>query len=216
MLHIIAIEAPSFFKPVHIISACAVKHDQAYIYNAYQEMIPAGKPGDFFDTVKNTVKEYKYEWCDLLIEEGDILKRIFPDIIMLDDNIMTLFTPLPGDKGGRITSKPLRAFNEFLQKVNKDKQEMVKSLQISLEDGFFRQEVEEIIKNDTVDYLKDIDKEIIIGCKLEGITYVNKNINSLLNTKRPDRFVDINYFFRRVFLLEKNNYISFSDQGWRI
>jgi hypothetical protein len=157
------------------------------------------------------VKEGKYEWTDFYIEEGQIIGRDYDFNILVDGRVIEPFTKLQMQNPGKISDLTLKLFNEFLKTCNKDNRDMVEALKISFQDGFFRKEVDDIVKNDVVKELSNLDKEIIIRTKIEGQRYIVKYVKELLVSDNYDKYIDINYFFRRLFNLEIYQYISLEN-----
>ena len=137
------------------------------------------------------------------------MSRDFDGNIVIDTNIKETFTRFDVENRSTISNLTLKLFNEFLKTCNKENRDMVEALKISFKDGFFRKEVEDIVKNDELNELSNLDKEIIVRSKIEGQKYIIKYVKELLSSANYDKYIDINYFFRRLFNLEIFNYIEF-------
>lgn len=212
-LHVIAVEIPFLisYLPVEPVQACVFKEEKVYIYDTYGNTVSPKEYGSYIDTVENVIKEGRYEWTDFVIDEGQIISRDYDYNILIDNKIIEPFTKLQMQKPGMISNMTLKLFNEFLKTANKDNTDMVEALKISFSDGFFRKEVEDIVKNDVIKELTNLDKEILVRCKVEGHKYVVKYVKKLLSSENYDKFIDINYFFRRLFNLEIYQYLSFEN-----
>jgi hypothetical protein len=213
MLKVLAIESPFLisFKMKEAVNACVVKNGDIYIYNTFKELIPVGKYASYIDTIRHAVREGRYEWTDFIILTGNLISKDYDCNILVDNTNVESFSKLKEGGKSKISDKALKLFNLFLRTVNNDNPDMVNTLEISSNDGFFRKEVEEIISVDVVDELSNLDKEIIVCTKFEGSCYIQNYVDNHLKSGKPDRFIDINYFFRRLFNLEVNNYISFEN-----
>jgi hypothetical protein len=209
-LNIIAVEKPFLinYGPSCPVNACALKDGKLHVYTCEGELLPGRDYFDYIYTLDHIVKENKYEWSDFHIAEGSIICRDYEDEIILNDKRVDMFQKLNEGGKSKISCVALKLFNDFLKESNKDNPDLVKALELSLSNGFFRTEVDDIIKNDKVEKLSELDRQIIIRCRLEGRNYVKKYIDKLMASSRPDNLVDANYFFRRLFNLEANNYIS--------
>lgn len=210
-IKIIAVEIPFLisYLPVEPIHACALKDDKVYIYDTFGNLIVPKDYQNYIATIEHAVKEGKYEWADLTINEGQIIARDYDYNILVDNNIVDLFEKNKTQKVGTISNLTLKLFNEFLKTCNKDNRDMVEALKISFQDGFFRKEVEEIVKNDSITELSNLDKEIIVRAKAEGEKYIIRYVKMLLGSESYDKYIDINYYFRRLFNLEIYQFISF-------
>lgn len=212
-LKVIAVEIPFLisFLPVEAVPACVYKDGQVHIYSALGELISPKNYSTYIDTIEHTIKEGRYEWTDFTIEEGQIIGRDYDYNILVDNKIVEPFTKLQTQQPGIISNLTLKLFNEFLKTCNKDNHDMVEALKISFSDGFFRKEVEEIVKNDVITELSNLDKEIIVRTKVEGQGYIVKYVKRLLSSDSYDKYIDINYFFRRIFNLEIYQYICIEN-----
>lgn len=212
-LKVISVEMPFLisYLPIEPVQACVYKDGKIYIYDKSGNLLAPKEYSQYIDTVEHTIKQGKYEWVDFSIREGQIISRDYDYNILVDDKVVEPFTKLEKHKPGAISNITLKLFNEFLKTCNKDNKDMVEALKISFNDGFFRKEVEEIVKNDELEELSNLDKEIIVRCKIEGQNYIVKYVKKLLNSDNYDKYIDINYFFRRLFNLERYKYISFEN-----
>lgn len=208
-LHVIAVEIPFLisYLPVEPVQACVYKEGKVYIYDTYGNIVSPKEYGSYIDTVEHVIKEGRYEWADITIEEGQIIARDYDYNILVDNKVVEPFTKLQMQKPGSISNLTLKLFNEFLKTANKDNKDMVEALKISFSDSFFRKEVEDIVKNDVIRELSNLDKEIVVRCKVEGQSYIVKYVKKLLSSENYDKFIDINYFFRRLFNLEIYQYL---------
>lgn len=210
IIKVIAIEIPFLitFLPNEPVRACAMKDKKLHIYTSKGSLLNSTEYEQYIDIVAHAVNEGRFEWCDIDVEEGQKLTRNYDHDIFVDDSPREPFARLESNKQKGFSDTTLKLFNEFLKACNKDNKDMVNALEISYKDGFFRKEVEQIVQDDTVDELGWLDKEIIVRCRLEGPKYVIEYVKKLWRLEDHDKFIDINYFFRRVLNLEKHNYIS--------
>jgi hypothetical protein len=58
----------------------------------------------------------------------------------------------------------------------------------------------------------NIDKEIVVRSKVEGQGYVVKYVKNLLLSENYDKYIDINYYFRRLFNLEIYQYVLLENE----
>lgn len=209
-LRVIAYEIPftmgyEFIKPIN---TCVAIDDMVYIYNTLRELIPVGKYEYCIDTVKHAVREGKYDWAYISISENDNVSYSLDDNVLVNDQEVKTF---PGDHSpkGKISNRTMIMFNDFLKTANRDNPDMVEALGISLNDGFFRKQLEEIIEGDSVGELSSMEKEIIVRSVFEGRQFIADYVASLMKSNKADRYLDINYFFRRVFNLEVYQYLSY-------
>jgi len=210
-IKIIAVEIPFLisYLPVEPIHACAYKDGQVYIYDTFGNLVAPKDYSKYIATIEHAIKEGKYEWTDFTIDEDQIIARDYDYNILVDNNIIEPFTKVQAQRQGTISNLTLKLFNEFLKTCNKDNKDMVEALKISFQDGFFRKEVEEIVKNDVITELSNLDKEIVVRTKIEGEKYIIKYVKYLLSSESYDKYIDINYYFRRLFNLEVYQYILF-------
>lgn len=210
-IKIMAVEIPFLisYLPVEPMHACAYKDGQVYIYDTFGNLAVPKDYKKYISTIEHAIKEGKYEWSDFSIEEGQIIARDYDYNILVDNNIIEPFAKVQSQRQGTISNLTLKLFNEFLKTCNKDNKDMVEALKISFQDGFFRKEVEEIVKNDVITELSNLDKEIVVRSKIEGEKYIIKYVKGLLSSSSYDKYIDINYYFRRLFNLEIYQYISF-------
>lgn len=208
---IIAVEIPFLisYLPVEPMHACAYKDGKVYVYDTFGNLLAPKDYNTQINVIEHAVKEGKYEFTDFLIEEGQIIARDYDYNILVDSNIIDTFDKDKVQKISAISNLTLKLFNEFLKTCNKDNKDMVEALKISFQDGFFRKEVEDIVKNDVITELSNLDKEIIVRSKIEGEKYIVKYVKKLLTSESYDKYIDINYYFRRLFNLEIYQYIAF-------
>lgn len=208
MLKVIAVEIPFLisFLPKQPVNAIVTDNYEIYIYSKFQELVSIGSYMSYIETICHRVKEGKYEWVDFTIEEGDCIHKDYGNNIMINNEPIICFLNNGGKK--KISDKFLKLFNNFLKKVNKQNKDMTNALEIALNDGFFREQVEEIISDDEVNELSNLDKEIIVRLKIEGSRFIEKYVETTLEIENPERFMNINYFFRRIFNLEVNTYLE--------
>lgn len=212
-LHVIAVEIPFLisYLPVEPVQACVFKDGKVYIYDTYGNIVSPKEYGSYIDTIEHVIKEGRYEWTDFIVDEGQIISRDYDYNILVDNKVLEPFSKLQTQNPGIISNMTLKLFNEFLKSANKDNKDMVEALKISFSDGFFRKEVEDIVKNDVIRELSNLDKEILVRCKVEGQIYIVKYVKKLLTSENYDKFIDINYFFRRLFNLEIYQYLLFEN-----
>lgn len=210
MLHVIACELPFILGCKNLVpaNACAVKDKRVLVYNPLHEFVPLGSYDECIDSLRHLVKEGKWQWADFDINEGDQLTVDLDNDIYINSRMVQQFRPISPGKG-RISDRTLTKFNEFLKLVNKDSADTVTSLTMSLNDNFFREEVEDIVKDDVVTLPTDLHKEIMVRSKYEGLGLIDDYVKAQLALNNPDVYMDINYFFRQVFGLEKNSYVSY-------
>lgn len=208
-LKVIAVEVPFLisYLPVEPVQACVYRDGQVYIYNTSGELLSPKEYPSYIETVEHAIKEGRYEWTDFYIEEGQVIARDYDYNILVENKVIEPFEKLQTQNTGIISNLTLKLFNEFLKTCNKDNKDMVEALKISFQDGFFRKEVEDIVKNDVINELSNLDKEIVVRTKIEGQGYIVKYVKQLLSSDNYDKYIDINYFFRRVFNLEIYQYI---------
>lgn len=212
-LHIIAIESPLVIslQGFNYVNACIYKNKNIYLYNKYGELVSKHDYKQYIDTLDYAVKEGRYDWMDFHIYSGEIITRDWEGNIYVDGIKVDTFSKPDNQCKGQVSYKTLKLFNQFLQYINKDNPEMIEALKTTLQDGYFRQQIKEIIKNDLIEDLSPLDMEIIVRTKIEGSSYVEKYVESMLKSTHPDKYVDINYFFRKVFNLEIYGYISLEN-----
>lgn len=209
-LRIIAVQFPfqeSFFENQGV-QACVYNNNFIYVYDKYGQFIEKKSYGEYINVVKFLIKEGKYEWTDIYIKPGEIVKRNFNQDIIIGDEVRNPLEKLD------LARKPvsditIKLFNEFLKTTNRNSREMVEALRSSFDDGLFRSEIENIIKDDVLSELSELDKEIIVRTRIEGYKYIISYVKESLQEDAHDKYIKINYFFRRVFNLEINSYISF-------
>lgn len=197
------------FIPFAPINTCLLINDDIYISSRNGNLFLMKKYDEYIEFVNHAVKEGRYEWTDFCINEDDIVCKDFNNNIIVNNKIIEPFSKLDDTGNKKISNTTLKLFNSFLKSCNKDNADMVEALSVSFSDGFFRTEVDSIIKYDSIDELSNLDKEIIVRCKAENTKYIKKYVNELLNSNDYDKYININYFFRRIFILEKFNYLNF-------
>jgi hypothetical protein len=207
---VIAVENPFMisFLPSVPVKACVLFNNEIYI-SSNSELFKMDTYEGYIDVVDHAVKEGKYEWADFNIKQHSFIDKDFDGNIIIDKSVVEPFKTLDDTGNKEISNRILTLFNEFLRHCNKDNLEMVEALNICLKDGFFRKEVNEIVENDIMDKLSNLDKEIIVRSKIEGTKYITNYVKRLLKSSAHDKYIDINYFFRRIFNLERFNYIKF-------
>lgn len=209
-LRIIAVQFPfqeNFFENQGV-QACAYADNFIYVYDKYGRFIEKKSYGEYINVVKFLVKEGKYEWTDIGITPGEIVKRNFNQDILIGDEVRNPLEKLDIPKKP-VSEITIKLFNEFLKTTNKNSREMVEALRSSFEDGLFRSEIENIIKEDVLSELSELDKEIVVRTRIEGYKYIISYVKESLQEDTHDKYIKINYFFRRVFNLEINSYILF-------
>jgi hypothetical protein len=197
------------FKPIKYINTCVLKGTEVYLYNSLQEFIPLGNYHNCIDSISHVIKQGTYAWAFFPICEGDVI-TFYIDNVMINNEMVEVINRLAPGRNG-ISNRTLKSFNDFLKLSDKDNPNMVNALGQSLHDGYFRKEVEKIIKDDMIITLSNLDQEIIVRSRIEGRQFVNNYVEKELRSEKVDLYININYFFRRLFNLEVNNYISFES-----
>lgn len=210
ILKVIAIEQPFLisFERMKPINAFVVYEEDLFIYTNGQKIF-VDNYKEYMDNVNHLIDEGRFEWALFDIEEGQLLFKDFDDAINVDETIVQSFSEISAAKPSRISDCTLKLFNNFLKECNKDSKDMCAALTMSFQDGYFRTEIDGIVAKDEFDKPTQLDKEIIVRCNLEGVAYITNYTNRLLESNKPDKFIDINYFFRRIFNLERFNYLTF-------
>ncbi|MBU7007150.1 hypothetical protein [Phosphitispora fastidiosa] len=211
-IRLIAIEYPFFisYAESEPVSACGLWEDDLCLYTNRGEIIKMAEYSSYIGTVRHVIDEGRYEWTDLTIKPGQIVSRDYDYDIMLDGIQTEPFQKLPGVNNKSMSTVTLKLFNEFLKKANSNHKDMVEALTISFHNGLFRKEIEEIVQNDVINGLSNLQKEMIVRCRLEGKGFIINHIKELLDSEKYDKLIEINYFFRKLFVLEINDYLSFS------
>ncbi|MFZ5353837.1 MAG: hypothetical protein ACOZCL_14095 [Bacillota bacterium] len=209
-LKVIAVEIPFMISnlPKEAVNACIYLNGKLYMLTRYGELKLIGDYNNI-DVLVHAINEGRYEWADFSIEEGRCIYRDYDNDVIVDDKFVALFPTYSDSSLERISNIGLKLFNDFLRISNKDNKDMNEALNISFNDGFFRKEVLSIVKDDVVTELYNTDKEIIVRTKLEGKDFIIKKVKEMLKSESPDKFIDINYLFRRMFVMEKYGYIAF-------
>ncbi|HEX3031543.1 MAG TPA: hypothetical protein VHS59_04785 [Bacillota bacterium] len=213
-LQVIAVEIPYLvsYRSADRVNACVVRDKSLFLYTIFKELVPLGKYSHNINHLVYAIKEGRYDWVDFTIENGQTVWRSYDNDILLDDEQIVSFRKLSREPS-KISEASLRQFNDFLKISNRHSSEMQSSLNQAYNEGIFRAEIEEIVNQDMVRHLAPLDKEIVVRSKQEGLSFLKSYVDQLLIADRSDKYLEINYFFRRVFDLEVNNYISFENQG---
>lgn len=188
--------------------ACVFKEKLLHVYDTFGELYNQKEYFGSFESLEYLIKKNKYEWTDFYVEKGQLITRDIYGNIVVEGDVIDPFLPLE-EGGGKISNVSLKIYYEFLKTKNKDNAEAMTTLQNSFESGELKNEIESIVNNSPFKEFNDIDKELIVRCKIDGYNYIINSIKKHLKTGDYYRFDDINYMFSRLFKLEKNNYISF-------
>lgn len=188
--------------------ACVFKDKLLHVYDTFGELYHQKEYFGSFESLEYLIKKDKYEWTDFYVEKGQLITRDISGNIVVEGDIIDPFLPLE-EGGGKISDVSIKIYYEFLKTKNKDNTEAMETLKGSSEPGALRKEIEAIVNDSPFKEFNDIDKELIVRCKIDGYTHLINNIKMHLKTGDYYRFDDINYMFSRLFKLEKNNYIAF-------
>lgn len=207
---VIAVELPYLisYRSADQVTCCIIREKSLYLYTSDKDLVPLGKYAQNINHLLHVIREGRYEWTDFSMLPGQTISRGNNNEIIQDDYLAISFQRHREERS-RISENSLKHFNDFLKISNRHSAEMQFSLNQAYYEGVFRAEIEEIVSQDKVYHLNPLDKEIVVRSRLEGTDFLRSYVDRHLATDRSDRYLEINYFFRRVFDLEVNNYISF-------
>ncbi len=208
-LQVIAVQCPFPKYDRMKVHCLVVRKDEIALYTCHHDLIPQGKYPGVIEDVCHMIREDKYEWADVTVYNGETVERE-SDYLCLEGVVHPCFSPSTAEKQP-FSDKSLRIYNKYLIRVNADNPKLTKSLKISLEDGQFRKEVEKVMIHDKIRQLNTMDKEIILRTRFEGVEYIHRVIKTIMETGKPDRFMAVNQFFRRLFLLEAYGYVTLRE-----
>lgn len=193
---------------VEPVIACVYKDKTLHVYDTFGELYHQKEYFGSFDSLEYLISKDKYEWTDFYVQKGQLITRDSKGNIVVEGEIMEPFIPNEDGKGV-ISDVTLKVYFEFLKTINKNRPEVLETLNKCYQSGEFRKEVESIIAKGPFKRFTDDDKKLIVRSKLEGHHYIVSSIKDILKKGDYYKFDEINYQFSRLFKLEKNNYIVF-------
>lgn len=165
----------------------------------------------YIEFVKQAVDADRYEWTDFWINKGQIITKDKSNNIYVDSELIKPFTSITR-LAGNVNEPSLKLFYEFLKSVNKDDENKLSALETTYTNGALQDKVKKIVKNMSAKQLDNIDKEIIVRTKIEGYSYIESYVKSVLSTNKNDKHEIVNGFFSRLFFLEMYGYLSDEEE----
>jgi hypothetical protein len=209
-IHIIAIPAHRIIS--RELEGYVHDNDKIYLYHHEWEFEFTWEYASKIIDIAKQVDEEKLEWCDLWINDGDIIERKGQDLLIAKQQVPP-FTKLSKEKFANVGLITSKIYNEFLRSKEVEEKEVKDFLKESFENGIFARYITDILEesftgNVVVEQLNNLDKQIIVRTKIEGFRFITNFAKNILKSKVKNKIELCNLFFGRVFMLETQNYIN--------
>lgn len=204
-IRVIAVECCQANNKEAVLS-CVYKQEAFHVYDTHGQLYLQREYFSDFNSLDFYIKKGKYEWTDFWIEKGQTIYRNEDGLIYADDKRIPAFAPL-GDGQGEIGRVSLKLFYEFLKTANRNNASMIKEITTEFENGSFRQQVSETVRENPLTNILALDKEIIVKTRILERKYIIDYVKKLLSSDDEMRISKITFFFTRLFKLEEANYV---------
>lgn len=205
MLRVIAAERAYPRTGTEIVKACIYKDDKLYLYDG-EELFYQKEYFEDFPGLEYFVEQEKYDWCDFLVDKGDLITRNSSGDILLNDRPHKSFSKCSGE--GMMSPVTLRLFTEFLKSCNRKNDQVVKDISDAYECGILKDQIKQCISKDPEGLLQDnFDKKITLYARLFGKNFVIDAVKKLLKSDENHKVERITFFFTRLFKLEYAGYL---------